>query len=407
MRFAELQKRPKNVPGVYMFRDARGKILYIGKATRLLDRVRSYFSKEVIRTRGERIVRMVFDARKLTWKETNSTLEALLLEAELIKKHQPEANVKERDNKSFNYIVITQEQFPRVLQVRGRELFQKWQKKDIGALFGPFPEGGALRDALKIVRKIFPYRDMCAPCVKENCPPCFNRQIGLCPGVCTGEVNVKEYKKSIIHLRLFLSGNTTRLLTETRRAMLRASKRRDFEGAGRMKKRLYALAHIRDVGLMKNERTSSGGERRERIESYDVAHTSGAETVGVMVVYEDGVPRKSEYRKFKLNSSRNNDVASLKEILERRLRHGEWQLPQCVLVDGGTAQIAAARNVLKKHKLSTPVVGVVKDSRHKAHSIKGDASFFKSEKLPFEINAETHRFAIDWHRARRRKGFLA
>ena len=179
-----------DAPGVYIFRGPKHEILYIGKAASLHDRVRSYFALDIAETRSSAIAKMAATAHTLTWTETGSVLEALILEANLIKQHQPPYNIRDKDNKSFNYLVVTKEDFPRVLIVRGRDLFQKWNNADIKKLFGPFPEGGSLKVALKIVRKIFPFRDTCTPCSDQitqkykdqifvsACKPCFNRQIG-------------------------------------------------------------------------------------------------------------------------------------------------------------------------------------------------------------------------------------
>ena len=184
----EISKLPDS-PGVYLFK--RGKnILYIGKATSLKDRVRSYFSKDIAETRGPLIVKMLSEFQTIDHIKTDSVLEALILEAHLIKKYQPEANVAQKDNKSFNFVVITKEDFPRVLTVRSRELLIN-NPYDIAHSFGPFPNGGQLKEALKLVRKLFPYRDKCTPASElkpnQKPKPCFNRQIGLCPGVCSGD----------------------------------------------------------------------------------------------------------------------------------------------------------------------------------------------------------------------------
>ena len=165
-------------PGIYMFRGPKKALLYIGKAASLRDRVRSYFAADLVRGRGARIVGMVEQATTLVWTATDSVLEALILEANLIKKHQPPYNVDEKDNKSFNYLVITKEDFPRILVVRGRELFdpQKASTLKLKAVFGPFPSG--LKEALKIIRRIFPYRDNCIPCgvgkTPRPRPACFS-----------------------------------------------------------------------------------------------------------------------------------------------------------------------------------------------------------------------------------------
>ena len=389
-----------DTPGVYFFKGARGKILYVGKATSLRDRVRSYFASDLGAARSPAIVAMVDAAQSISWEKADSVLEALILEANLIKKHQPPYNVDEKDNKSFNYLVITKEAFPRVLVVRGRELFQKWNDADIKHLFGPFPQGGSLKEALKLVRKIFPFRDRCAP---ESGKPCFNRQIGLCPGVCSGEMSGKEYVLVLRNIVELFSGKMSSLRRRLEKEMKTAAKREDFEEAEILRRQVRALTHIRDVSLIKDEhRISSGGSFR--IEAYDVAHTGGEETVGVMTVVSGGEAYTSEYRKFTIRTVTNNDVAALSEMLERRLTHAEWQLPRIIAVDGSTAQVRAAERVLKKAGVVIPVIGVVKDEFHRPERLIGDERLIQAyEKDILLANNEAHRFGITWHRRRRGK----
>jgi excinuclease ABC subunit C len=408
-------------PGVYMFRGPKQEILYIGKAASLRDRVRSYFALDIAETRSSAIAKMAATAHTLTWTETGSVLEALILEANLIKQHQPPYNIRDRDNKSFNYLVVTKEDFPRVLIVRGRDLFQKWNDADIKKLFGPFPEGGSLKEAVKIVRKIFPFRDTCTPCsdqktrkykdqifVAAACKPCFNRQLALCPGVCSGEVDKKEYARYVSHITALFSGNFQGLKRQLAREMKTAVAAEKFEDAQILHRQIGALEHIRDVSLIKNDenRISSGGG--VRIEAYDTAHTGGTETVAVMTVVRDGQPVKDAYRKFKIRTSTNDDVASLKEVLTRRLEHAEWPLPRVFVVDGGTAQLRVAQRTLKAAGVVIPIVGVVKNDAHKADHLIGDSHAIKAyERDILLANAEAHRFAITWHRARRQKAALA
>src|SRR3989344_2892366 len=291
-------------PGVYIFKKGR-KILYIGKATSLRDRVRSYFSSDLVKGRGERIVAMVAEAKSLAHIKTDSILEALILEATLIKKHQPPYNVDEKDNKSWNYVVITKEDFPRVLVVRGRELFSTMKARSwkLEAVFGPFPHGMQLQEAMKIIRRIFPFRDAkCVPCAEQHaarqglaaCKPCFSMQIGLCPGVCTGEMSRSEYAERVKHICQFLSGNFKGLKRELAREMKAAARAEKFEEATRLRRQIHALEHVRDVSLIKDEhRVAPGGG--VRIEAFDVAHTSGAETVAVMAVVQGGEAIKQAY----------------------------------------------------------------------------------------------------------------
>lgn len=397
-------------PGVYLFRGAKGEILYVGKAASLRDRVRSYFSKDLAETRSPAIVQMVATAHTLTHEQTDSVLEALIVEANLIKQHQPPFNIMSKDNKSFNYLVITKEAFPRVLPVRGRELFQKWSDKDIKKLFGPFPEGGSLKEALKIVRKIFPFRDSkCTPCGEpgnKNCKPCFNRQIGLCPGVCTGEMRKEEYAQRIKHVSDLFSGNFHGLKRDLAREMKEAAKAEEFEKAQTLQRQIEALEHVRDVSLIKSERAiSSGGGAR--IEAYDTAHTGGKETVAVMTVVNSGEAIKDAYRKFKIRSATNDDVGALKEVLSRRLNHQEWPLPRVFVVDGGAGQMNAARRLLREAGIEIPIVGVVKDEHHKPQRLIGDSKAIQAfERDILLANSEAHRFAIEWHRVRRSRASL-
>jgi excinuclease ABC subunit C len=389
-----------DTPGVYRFLDSEGTVLYVGKATSLHDRVRSYFAKDLAEARSPAIVAMVERAVSLSWEQTETVLEALILEANLIKELQPQYNILDRDNKSFNYLVITKETYPRILTVRGRELFQSWKESDIKYLFGPFPQGGSLKEALKLVRKIFPYRDACTP---ESGRPCFNAQISLCPGVCSGKTDASGYREIVRNIVELFSGKMGSLRRRLEREMKQAANDELFERATELRRQVHALTHVRDVSLIKNEyRYHAGGALR--IEAYDVAHTAGSETVGVMVVVEGGVAQKEEYRMFKIKAATNDDVAALSEILERRLTHPEWRAPRIVVVDGSTAQMRAAARVLKRAGVSVPLVGVVKDERHKPLRLAGDETITRAhEKDILLANSEAHRFAITFHRNRLRK----
>ena len=177
-------KLPDN-PGVYFFHDDEGKILYIGKATSLRDRVRSYFNPDLIEARGLRLVSMVTQAKTVTYQKTDSVLEALLLESKLIKEYSPFYNAREKDNKSFTCVVVTKESYPRVLTMRIRDFEKNFFKKDVLAVYGPFASLSQLREVMKIIRKLFPYRDTCTPSVQGEewkAKECFNAQINLCPG---------------------------------------------------------------------------------------------------------------------------------------------------------------------------------------------------------------------------------
>lgn len=407
MKYGDIKKKKlPNTPGVYFFLGPNKKILYIGKATSIRDRVKNYFGRDITRSRGPLIEDLIEKAKDVDYKKTDSVLEAIILEANLIKKHQPIYNTKEKSDKSFNYVVVTKEDFPRVIFARGRELEQrKFLPKDIKYIFGPFPQSGVLKEAIKIIRKLFPFRDKCKPGTGK---PCFNRQIGLCPGVCSGEASKTEYARTVKHLKLFFEGKKPALIKELEKEMKMYSKAHKFEKAGNIKKTIFALNHIQDIALIKNSLPNPQGPslgRGFRVEGYDVAHISGTNMVGVMTVVEDGEVNKSEYRKFIIRGVDGiNDTLALKEVLTRRLKHNEWRLPNLIVVDGGIAQKNAADNILKEYGISIPIFSVVKDERHRPREILGDKiSRTKHENEILLANNEAHRFAITAHRSRRRK----
>lgn len=384
-----------DTPGVYIFRGSRHAILYIGKATSLRSRVQSYFRRDLINARGPIIAGMVEIATNVQTIVTDSVLEALILEAHLIKKHQPPYNTKEKDDRSFNFAVITQETYPRIFTMREREL--EIRKNEIKYAFGPFPQGAMLREALRIIRKIFPFRDKCTPYQGKRC---FNAQIGLCPGICAGEVSRREYLRTIARIVLFFQGKKNILVKNLKRDMGRAAKSFNFEEAGCLKRTLFALTHIHDVALLKRDiRHGLNNERSVRIEAYDVAHISGTATVGAMIVLENGEPQKKEYRRFKIQTSTNDDIASLREMLTRRLVHTEWNIPALVVVDGGEIQLSTARKIISAAWPDIAIVGVIKDERHRAREIIGDTNAsVMDEQNVLLANNEAHRFAIAYHR---------
>lgn len=393
-------------PGVYIFKKGN-EIIYIGKATVLAERVRSYFSKDLFETRGPKIVQMIEEADTLEWQQTDSVLEALILEAKLIKRHQPRSNTRDKDDKSYWYVVITKEDFPRVLAVRGKELFglsqdDSYLPEKLDETYGPFPQATELKEALKIIRKLFPYRDTCE---LESVKPCFNARIGLCPGVCAGLMSREEYRKRVRHIKLFFEGRKREIMEEWGREMIALSEKEQFEEAALVRNKLFALEHIQDIALMKRG-LSVGSRSGYRIEAYDGAHISGTSLVGVMTVVTGGELDKAEYRKFKIRVTRqNDDNKTLTELLTRRLKHTEWRAPDLIVVDGSTAQKNTAERVLGEHNLAIPVVGVVKNEQHKPSHILGESAIVKDHKADILLaNAEAHRFAITYHKKLREKG---
>jgi excinuclease ABC subunit C len=393
-----------DAPGVYFFMGSRKKILYIGKATSLRNRVRSYFAPDLRDKRSELIEKMVVEAKSVETTVTDSVLEALILETNLIRTHKPHYNTRSKDDKSYNHLVITNDEWPRVLVVRGKDLTERFTEDEIMYHFGPFPSGQLFREALKIVRKLFKFYDTKRPVGEEKSKLTrgkidFNRQIGLYPS----EHTKADYQRTIRHIRLFFEGKKQQIIKELERDMMQLATHERFEEAAINKKRIFALQHIQDIALIKDDARIYRDEKRIRIEAYDIAHLMGSDMVGVMTVVEGAEAAVGEYRKFKIKSLTDaNDPAALKEVLLRRLKHPEWPLPQLLVVDGAVAQKNAAELILRQHGVVIPVVAVVKDDRHKPIRIIGQKTLIDTHKQSILLaNAESHRFAINFHRARR------
>ena len=396
-------------PGVYFFLGERKEILYIGKATSLKNRVRSYFTKDLDKKRSKAIAQMVQKAKTIEFTKTDSVIEALILESNLIRTHKPKYNTISKDDKSYNHLVITNEEYPRVLIVRGKDLTEKYTDVEILYHFGPFTSGTLFREALKIVRKLFVYYDTKQEVGKQKTKIAkgqvdFNRQIGLYPK----NDNKKEYLQTIRHIQLLFEGRKTQIIKELQDEMMQKAKEERFEEANEIKKRIFALQHIQDVSLIKDENRVHRDEHSIRIEAYDIAHLAGKNMVGVMTVLEGGVPNKSQYRKFKIQTlTKANDTSALKEILQRRLKRTSWPYPQIIVVDGGTAQKNIAEKILKEFEISIPVVAVVKDEHHKPKRLISSKELIDNYSEGIVLaNAESHRFALSYHKKKRDARFL-
>ncbi|MEK7193448.1 MAG: GIY-YIG nuclease family protein [Patescibacteria group bacterium] len=388
-------------PGVYLMKDVTGRILYIGKAANLKRRVSSYF----LRPHGSRIQKLVSEIKKIDYRSTDTAIEALILEAQLIKKYLPPYNIREKDDKSFLYVEITKEKFPRVLLVRGKErLAQPHFSLKSAAGFGPFTSASSIREALRIIRRIFPF-SVHSPDAKFT-RPCFEREIGLCPGTCVGAINRVDYLKNIRNLKLFFQGKKDRIVTSLTKEMRIASKKLEFEKAEKWKRQIFALRHIQDVALITEERIASSALQAIRIEGYDISNISGTSAVGSMVVFAGNEPERNQYRKFKIKLfTEPNDVGMLSEVLRRRF-HNAWPLPVLILVDGGKGQVHAAKDVIREFGLRIPVVGIAKGPERKRNDVVGIIPKGIAKSTLINVRDEAHRFAIAYHKTLRSQAFL-
>lgn len=401
-------------PGVYLMKSAKGEILYIGKAVNLKRRVSSYFQ----RSHDYRIEKLVGQIKKIDYKKTDTAIEALILESELIKKHQPPFNVLEKDDRSFLCVEITNEKFPRVLLVRGSDLTSN-SSPPTSNIYGPFTSAASIREALKIIRRIFPYslHDSSSKFQVSRSMACFDFSIGFCPGTCIGAISAREYAKTIRNIKLFFAGKKLQILKSLEKEMAFASKNLEFEKANLIKRQIFALKHIQDIAFINDSSVndSSFMFHVSRIEGYDVSNISGTSAVGSMVVFINGKPDKSQYRKFKIRTIRGaNDTGMIKEILARRLKHQEWPFPDLILIDGGRGQVNAVKSMLIENNLKIPVVGIAKGpkrnknefvgnfkSLHQIHDRRNSVVNEKkriSKKILVQVRDEAHRFAIQYHK---------
>lgn len=408
-------------PGIYIFKNKNGKILYIGKATSLRSRVNSYFSG----IRDPRIVKMVSQIADMKIQKTESVLEALILEANLIKKYQPKYNVKERDDKSFCYFVITKEKFPRVLIVRKTDLFsphpslratlspnRERRLWNADKIFGPYTSKKQMEIALKIIRKIFPFHSNNAKTEKG----CLDFQMGRCPGPYAGIISKKDYRKNIRGIKMILKGKKKNLVRKLEKEMKVYAEQHEYERATEIRNKIFSLKHIRDVALLTGEMRQEISYKKPeiRIEAYDISDISGQHATGSMVVFTVNKPDKSQYRKFRIKTVKSiDDVGMMKEVLLRRFKN-DWPKPDLILLDGGVGHLNMGIGVLEDLELEIPIAAAAKGAerkkinlRFKNYDLRKEIKvILKNQELVKQIMAEAHRFAIGYHRKLRKKKFL-
>ena len=388
----KIRELPKK-PGVYIFRNSTGRIIYIGKALVLKNRVRSYF----IGKHDAKTVELIANIAKLEWIIVNSEFEALLLEARLIKQHEPKYNVAQKDNKSYLYIIIGKEFPNRIFTARWTELSQP-----LDSWYGPFPSSSDAKQVLRFIRRIFPFRS----CKKLPKSPCLYFHLRLCPGVCQMSLqtqtkqfqtkteiasslnaprndNKTDYGKIITQIRQIVSGKITSLLTSLKKEMKIASKNQKYEEAQKIKDQIDSLTALtegwRTVPKEKTDISKTMLALRKllvkyqgfdpitlnKIEGYDVSNLGREIIVGSMVSFIEGEPEKELYRKFNLKYDliSQDDPEGIRQIIKRRLNHPEWLYPQLIVIDGGKTQVGAAFEAIKDQKLlgQISLVGLTKE----------------------------------------------
>jgi len=407
--FASLPK----TAGVYAFYD-KTEPIYIGKAINIQNRVKNHFNQPSYR--DDLFIEKV---NKIGYFETGSEIEALILEANLIKKYQPKYNVVWKDGKNYFYVAVENNNkgIPFVYITHQRNNSKT-------KYIGPFVEGTALKKTLRFLRRAFPYyTNKKHP--KTKCTYCH---LGLCPGP---NPDLKEYKNNIKKLILVLQGKRSAAFRALRAEMKQLSKDKNFEEAAKVRDRMFNLqqimAHTHVIGASdmagnfaaaKNTATLKNiiGLEKEikRIECYDVSNIQGKFATGSMAVFVNGVPDKSQYKKFKIRMENEpNDIAMLKEILSRRFAHQDWPMPDVILIDGGKGQLNAAVET-KSHKLTAKSLRVISIAKGRQELfIEGRPEPIALKLLPQKIynlvkqlDDEAHRFAISYHKQLRKKNLL-
>src|SRR3989339_771 len=443
-----------NKSGCYQFFDKDKKIIYVGKAVNLRNRIVSYWQKGTAHTSAK--YAMLKKIYKIRWIETDSEIEALLLEANLIKKHQPQFNIVMRDDERHVYIkVSTEEKWPRVFMARNLEKSGKY--------FGPFVSTEAVIETLKVIRKIWPYRS----CVHLPEKVCLYYRIGRCQGMCEDKISENDYQKIIKQIILFLEGKKQKVIKEMEKEIKSVETHGGaslVNDARILKYQLInlnkVLAHANILSLtdkyaadvVELAKVLGLAKIPERIEGYDISNIFGNQAVGSMVVFAGGEPSKKDYRKFKIKigQGKASDTGMLREVLERRLKRSDanvilneaerneeshsskggeilryaqndknfWPDPDLIIIDGGKGQLNTVLSIFKKNKIDTPVLAVSKGAGLRS-AMAPDKIFFPGEKKPLElplsspalhiikrVRDEAHRFAVKYHRELKRKNML-
>ena len=410
MKFTEFLRDVPDQPGVYIFKDADGKVLYVGKASSLRSRVRSYFQKS--KNHGPRITALVGNVRDIDWVPTATEVEALLYESNLIKEYQPKYNVSLRDSKTYPLIKITMaEEFPRIMVARGR-------KSDGSLYFGPYTDAALLRDAVKAIRRIFMFRT-CASLPKKSC---VYDDLGLCSAPCEEKISQEKYNERIKEVVLFIEGKKGELIKKLTEKMKRLAGEKKFEEAAEARNQIEALSAAvykrAGIGL------AGSGEMAEvlglkkipaRIEAFDISNIKGEEACGSMVTFTDGKPDKSKYRMFKIREVEGqDDYAMMREVVRRRYTGSlkdKLPKPDLIVIDGGRGHLAAAAHEIRAAGLKdAAIIGIAKvfehiDTLHRDLPVALPPSS-KALQLIQRVRDESHRFAIRYHHILRRKALV-
>lgn len=404
-------------PGVYFFRDVKNRVIYVGKANILSERVKQYFTQQA--GTHPKISALRKEIAHIDCQLCESEVDALITEARFIKKYNPKFNVILRDDKNYFFVGITREPFPRIFITHQPDS----TKQNIACDFiGPFTDGFAVKETLKHLRNVYPYRH-CRTLPKK---PCLQYHLGRCLAPCVKPEAKTHVRRNIKIITDILQGKRQAILKKLETQMKEAARKENFIKASELKKQIEGIqnifSHTRFLERFKEIRREAyvwesiekklqiflkTESRLFRVECYDISNISGKYAVGSMVVFENGMPAKSQYRRFKIRYSENepNDPKMMAEVLSRRIRHLEWPAPDLIIVDGGITQLSAAQNILPETQLIMGLAKKQEELRAAHNPIPIHADEFGKDVLHFvqHIRDEAHRFAITYHRTLRGK----
>jgi len=408
---SKLSTLPK-APGVYTLASTKS-VLYIGKAENIRDRVKNHFQQPSYRDHL-----FIEEITKVGYLKTDSDIDALLLESQLIKQQQPKYNVMWKDDKKYFSVAITKEKLPRIFLTHQQVVAKKSEQAEY---IGPFVEGKAIKRVLRLLRRVFPYYT-----AKKHGPLlCQYCHLNLCPGP---NPNYKEYQKNVRSLIAVLKGKRMSVVKQLEKEMNQASKEQDFEKAASARDQFFSLERIishaqllpqvsetLNWNLIEKEVQKLLGTKKKitRIEAYDISNTQGKEATGSQVVFIKGVPAKDSYRKYKIHiTGKPNDFAMIKELVKRRLQHPEWPYPQLMVIDGGKGQLSSAVSALKESEVKNIALSALAKRHNELFfPLKQKPTLLRDLPKPVEhvflhIRDEAHRFAISYHRLLRKKKIL-
>ncbi|KKS31634.1 hypothetical protein A2380_00305 [candidate division WWE3 bacterium RIFOXYB1_FULL_43_24] len=431
----EKLKRLPTTPGVYIYEDSGGEIIYVGKAKNLKSRVSSYFGLNL--NKNSKTFALVENIHDLRTIEVESELEALILEAELIKKHLPQFNISLKDDKSYLYVGIRPEKVDvdgKPINVPKVETFRKPDTRKFQYHYGPFPDGGTVRQLVRTLRKIFPFRDCSVnkyEKYKKLKAPCLYGHLGLCPAPCVnGMAVLPAYRSNIRTINSILSGKTSKLIKALEKQMKNFASVENFEKAAEIRNTLQKFKYVRQSFRLPGEYIENPyllddlarsaledlvkiipvlKQIPSRIECYDISNISGKEAVGSMVTAVNGRIEKREYKRFKIRTKNTpDDFYMIFEVLYRRLSHEtdkkktSWGLPSLIVLDGGKGQLSSAMAAMTKLNLNIPMIGLAKKEETVVYY---DGVFHEivpgvnnpGMRLLINLRDESHRFAQRYH----------